>query len=128
VEELAVGRTVLHQHERTRAVYFLLAGALQISVRVGDDDLLVAVLREPGELVGWSAFRPPYRATASVRCEQPSRLLAVPAAAFEELLDREPALGWLLLARVAASVAGRLEQARERLLAAPRPGAAPEGS
>jgi len=24
----------------------------------------------------WSAFRPPYRATASVRCEQPSRLIS----------------------------------------------------
>ena len=117
---------MLHQHDRTRAVHFLLAGALQIYVRVGGDDLLVAVLRDPGELVGWSAFRPPYRATASVRCEEPSRLVTVPVAAFEELFKRDPRLGYVVLGRVAASVADRLEQARGRLLTAPREGRAGE--
>jgi CRP-like cAMP-binding protein len=121
-EDLPAGRTVLHQHDRTRTVHFLLAGALQIYVRVDEDDLLVGVLDGHGELVGWSAFRPPYRATASVRCEQPSRLVTVPVAAFEELFERDPGLGYLLLGRVAAGVADRLEQARERLLTAPRDG------
>ena len=72
-EDLPAGRMVLHQHDRTRTVHLLLAGAPQIYVRVGDHDLLVAVLGDPGELV---AFRPPYRATASIRCEQPSRLIS----------------------------------------------------
>ena len=79
------------------------------------------------ELVGWSAFRPPYRATASVRCEQPSRLVTVPVAAFEELFERDPGLGYLILGRVAAGVADRLEQARERMLTAPRQGPVGEG-
>ena len=77
-EEAPAGRTVLHQHDRVGTVHFLIDGALQILVRVGDDDLLVGVLDGHGELVGWSAFRPPYRSTATVRCERPSRLVAVP--------------------------------------------------
>jgi CRP-like cAMP-binding protein len=127
-EEAPAGRTVLHQHDRVGTVHFLIDGALQILVRVGDDDLLVGVLDGHGELVGWSAFRPPYRSTATVRCERPSRLVAVPAAAFEELFSRNPALGHLLLGRVAAGVADRLEQARERLLAASAQGPAGAGS
>jgi CRP-like cAMP-binding protein len=126
-EEHPAGRAVLHQHDRVRTVHFLVDGALQVLVQVGDDDLLVGVLGGPGALVGWSAFRPPYRSTATVRCERPSRLLAVPAAAFEELVTRDPALGYLVMGRVAAEVAGRLEQARELLLAAAAHGPAGDG-
>jgi hypothetical protein len=51
----------------------------------------------------------------------------VPVAAFEELFARDPALGCLLLGRVAAGVADRLEQARQRLLTVPREGPVGEG-
>jgi CRP-like cAMP-binding protein len=114
-EELPAGGMVFRQSDRARAVHFLLEGSVQILIRVGEEDLLVGVLRRPGELVGWSAFRPPYRYTASVRCEEPSRLARVPATAFEEVFERDPALAYQILQRVATSVANRLEQTRERL-------------
>jgi CRP-like cAMP-binding protein len=114
-EEVPAGGMVLHQSDRARAVHFLLVGSVQILLRVGEEDLLVAVLRRPGELLGWSAFRAPYRYTASVRCEEPSRLVRVPVAVFDELFERDPALAYQTLQRVAASVANRLEHARQRL-------------
>jgi CRP-like cAMP-binding protein len=118
-EQLPAGGIVVRQADRARVVHFLLAGSVQILLRVGEEDLLVAVLRRPGELLGWSAFRAPYRYTASVRCEEPSRLVRVPAAVFEELFARDPGLAYQTLQRVAASVANRLEHARERLCLAP---------
>ena len=69
-EEVPAGGIVVRQSDRARVVHFLLAGSVQILLRVGEEDLLVAVLRRPGELLGWSAFRAPYRYTASVRCEE----------------------------------------------------------
>jgi CRP-like cAMP-binding protein len=118
-EEVPAGGMVLRQSDRARAVHFLVAGSVQILIRVGEEDLLVAVLRDPGELLGWSAFRPPFRYTASVRCEEPSRLVRVPAVVFEELFERQPALAFQVLQRVAVSVANRLEHARERLFLPP---------
>jgi CRP-like cAMP-binding protein len=115
-EEVPAGGMVLRQGDRARAVHFLLAGSVQILLRVGEEDLLVAVVRRPGELLGWSAFRAPYRYTASVRCEEPCRLVRVPAAAFEELFERDPAFAYHTLQRVAVSVTDRLEQARLLLL------------
>jgi CRP-like cAMP-binding protein len=118
-EQLPAGGMLLRQADRARAVHFLLVGSVQILLRVGEEDLLVAVVRRRGELLGWSAFRAPYRYTASVRCEEPSRLVRVPAAVFEELFERDPAFAYQTLQRVAASVATRLEHARERLYLPP---------
>jgi CRP-like cAMP-binding protein/1-acyl-sn-glycerol-3-phosphate acyltransferase len=115
---LPTGQTILHQYDRVGRVYFLVSGSLQILIRVGSEDLLVSVLREPGGLIGWSAFRPPYRSTASVRCAEPCRLLIVAADVFGDLFRREAALAYQMLRRVAASVADRFENARD-LLATP---------
>ena len=127
-EQLPAGGMVLRQADRARAVHFLLAGSVQILLRVGEEDLLVAVLRRPGELLGWSAFRAPYRYTASVRCEEPTRLVRVPASVFEELFERDPAFAYQVLQRVAASVANRLEHARERLRLPPGQALPDEGA
>ena len=115
---VSAGQTILHQYNRVDRVRFLVSGSLQILIRVGSEDLLVSVLREPGALIGWSAFRPPYRSTASVRCTGPCRLLVVGADVFEDLFWRDAALAYQILRRVAASVANRFEDARD-LLAAP---------
>jgi CRP-like cAMP-binding protein len=111
-EQRPAGGMVLHQSDRAWVIHFLVTGSVQILLWVGDEDLLVAVLRRPGELLGLSAFRAPYRYTTSVRCEKPSRLVRIPAAAFEELFERDPAFGYDVLQRVAVCVADRLEHAR----------------
>ena len=122
-EELPAGRTVLHQHDRTRTFTSCPpAHPRSMSVSV----TTTCWWRCWVTRASWSAFRPPYRATASVRCEQSSRLLTLPVAAFQELFERDPGLGYLILGRVAAGIADRLEQARERLLAVPRQGPAGE--
>jgi CRP-like cAMP-binding protein len=120
--ELASGQVVLRQYDRARNVWFLVSGAVQILINVGGDDLLVAVLRDPGELIGWSALRPPYRYTASIRCEERTRLVRLPAEVFDELFERDQALGRLILHRVAVAVANRLEHARDALRAPLRQG------
>ena len=77
-EELPAGRTVLHQHDRTRTVHLLPAGAPQIYVRVGDDDLLVAVLGDPGELVGLPTTLPRDR-LGPLRAAEPADQLPKPS-------------------------------------------------
>ncbi|HKE99649.1 MAG TPA: cyclic nucleotide-binding domain-containing protein [Actinomycetes bacterium] len=124
-QELEPGRVVLRQYDHARSAWLLCSGAVQVLIRVGGEDLLVAVLRDQGELIGWSALRPPYRYTASIRCEERTRLVRVPAEALAELFERDPALEQLVLRRVAAAVADRLERARGALRGPPGPAAAP---
>jgi CRP-like cAMP-binding protein len=121
-DRLVAGTVILRQHDAARDVHFLLRGAVQILMQVADEDLLFAVLSEPGQLIGWSAFRPPFRYTTTVRCEEDSELISVPGAAFEEIFERDPALGYEILKRVAFSVAERFEGARATLHGMPRQG------
>jgi CRP-like cAMP-binding protein len=88
----------------------------------GVDDLLVGTMRESGALLGWSVFRQPYRYTVTTRCEEDCQVMRLPRETIMELVQTHPRLGYLLLKRVAATLANRLEQTRDILVrpAAPR--------
>jgi CRP-like cAMP-binding protein len=116
---LPSGYDLVRQYDRARAVHVLVRGRVQVLLRVGEQDLLVGVLQEPGHLLGWSAFRPPYRYTATVRCESEVRVVSVPAEVFTDLFADDPALEYAVLRRVVAAVAERFEHARA-LLGDPR--------
>jgi CRP-like cAMP-binding protein/1-acyl-sn-glycerol-3-phosphate acyltransferase len=105
------------QHDRAIAVYFLLSGTVQFLIRVaGEDDLLVAVGSEPGLIVGWAAFRAPFRYTTSARCEQECHFLRVPHDVFDRILSEDKETGLLLMRRAAEAMAHRLEFERDRLV------------
>ncbi len=106
------GALVVKQHAPADTVWVLLEGSVEILLRfevVGD--LLVGVQREPGSVIGWSAFREPYLYTTSARCEQECRLLAIPQRAFEEVFDRDPLVGATIVRRVADTIDARLRGA-----------------
>jgi CRP-like cAMP-binding protein len=115
---------IAKQHDRAIALFVLLSGNVQFLIDVeGSGKLLVSVSRDPGLIIGWSIFRPPYRYTTTVRCEGVCRLLRIPHHVIDELVKNDPASGLILLRRVNLSLATRLESERARLLemAAPRP-------
>ena len=111
------GGILLSQHDAAEHVFFLISGAAQSYIRFhGVDDLLVGIIREPGALLGWSVFRQPHRYTATIRCEEDCRVLRLPREVIMKLVETQPRLGYLLLKRVAAVLANRLEQTRDILV------------
>jgi CRP/FNR family transcriptional regulator, cyclic AMP receptor protein len=117
VRTLKRAENLLSQHAAAEHVFFLISGSVQFYIRFhGVDDLLVGTMREPGALLGWSVVRKPHRYTATVRCEEECRVLRLPREALTKLIDTQPRLGYLLLKRVAATLANRLEQTRDFLV------------
>lgn len=109
---------IVRQHDQAQAVFFLISGRVQFLIRFeGVEDLLVGTSRNVGALIGWSVCRSPFRYTASVRCEEPCRVLKVPAGLFSEILSEDPRLGYIILKRVATVLAERFEQTRDLLVA-----------
>jgi CRP-like cAMP-binding protein len=118
---LKQGTMVVRQNDEAQAVYFLLSGAVQVLVYFeGVGDLLMGVQRLPGSLIaGWSAFRPPYRHTSSLRCEEATELIRLPRETFEGIFEEDPYLGYQILKKVANAVDHRLEGSITFLLETP---------
>jgi CRP-like cAMP-binding protein len=126
LRQVATGSTVLHlqrgrvlmsQHDAAEHLFFLISGVVQFYIHFqGVDDLLVGTMREPGALLGWSVFRKPYRYTVTTRCEDDCQVMRLPREIIMELVQTQPRLGYLLLKRVAATLANRLEQTRDILV------------
>lgn len=111
-KQLPQDALVVRQNDEAKAVYVLLEGTVQVLVHFeGVGDLLMGVHREPGSLIGWSAFLAPYRYTDSVRSEEPSKLLRLPRQTFEEIFDEDKYLGYRILKKAATTVDNRLESA-----------------
>ena len=99
--------------------YVLVDGTVELSTAPAADDLRrshrspLRTVVAPGQPLGWSAFRPPYRYSDSVRSHRPSRLLRLPRSSFDDLFARDPAVAHELLRRVNVQVVKQLEFTRE---------------
>jgi CRP-like cAMP-binding protein len=117
VHALERGQVLMSQHDTAEHLFFLISGVVQFYIHFqGVDDLLVGTMRERGALLGWSVFREPYRYTVTTRCEEDCQVMRLPREIIMELVQTQPRLGYLLLKRVAATLANRLEQTRDILV------------
>jgi CRP-like cAMP-binding protein len=121
------GRILMSQHDAAEHLFFLISGVVQFYIHFqGVDDLLVGTIREPGALLGWSVFRKPYRYTVTTRCEDDCQVMRLRREIIMELVRTQPRLGYLLLKRVAATLANRLEQTRDILVKPAAPARMPK--
>ncbi|MDX1387378.1 MAG: cyclic nucleotide-binding domain-containing protein [bacterium] len=115
--ELEQNEIVVQHHDEANWVLFLLSGTAQVYLNFpGQEPLFVGKISDPGSLIGWSAFRAPYRYTSTIRCEEPCRILKIPRNTFEEIQQEDLSLGFEILQRVAEVLALRLDQTKELLI------------
>lgn len=111
------GAVVLREGIDTPFLGAIVEGRVALRLRIPErGDRLTIVTVEPGELLGWSAVVPPYRATVDAVATEPTRLLAVDAAALRERLASDCELAAELLPLVLESVSDRLSASWQQLL------------
>jgi CRP-like cAMP-binding protein len=71
---------------------------------------------EPGEVFAWSSLIAPHQLTATARCSTPTRLVALPADALEDIFARHPQAGGLFMKRLAEVIAQRLRHRTDKLI------------
>jgi CRP/FNR family cyclic AMP-dependent transcriptional regulator len=104
------GSRLFKEGEDASRLYILLSGKVNVQVQpiALTQPLTIVSLSTAGQLVGWSGFMPPSYYTASAVCLEDSRLLAFDGTAFNRALDENPALGLVVMRRIAGVISSRL--------------------
>ena len=107
---------ILHEGADTDTFGIVLEGRVALRLLVPERGAVTVMTVEPGDVVGWSALVPPYRATSTAVAVEPTRLLAFESAPLRKALQEDPALAATVYPRVLEAVARRLGATRHQLL------------
>ncbi len=110
------GEQLLDQHGKATKVALLLDGHVDALISFEDGaEFIVETISERGALLGWSAFRPPFRYTASIRFTSPGHAISIPAAALYDVFARSTELEFQVLQEAASELAVRLRNAQRQI-------------
>lgn len=116
-ETFEAGATILAEGGPTLFLGVVESGRIALRLRVPEQgDRLTILTIEPGELFGWSAVVPPYRATIDAIATEPATVLAIDALGLRTTLARDCDLAAEVLPLVLESLAARLAGSWHQLL------------
>jgi CRP-like cAMP-binding protein len=110
------GALLLAEGDPADNVYLVRRGRVAIEVRVPGLGSVVIETVGPGSVVGWSWLIPPYSWRFDARAMDPVGAVALDGACLRQRADRDPAIGYPLMSRVAAILLDRLQATRVRML------------
>lgn len=112
----SAGDVLTREGEPTDFLGVLLAGRVGLRLRVPERGPLTILTVEPGDVIGWSAVVPPYRATSTVVALADTELAYFAGPALRAALDNDDSLAAEFYPLVLRAVSRRLEGTRLQLL------------
>ena len=112
------GAVLFWEGERAEYLYILLEGEINIFVQLSSrpERITVSALDQPYQTLAWSGLVAPNVYTASALCEKDCRLVAIRGQALMEVLEGDPALGFVVMRRIAEVMSSRMRNTRFALL------------
>ena len=107
---------LLREGDDTKELSILVDGRIALTEHVAGRGSVTLMSAEPGDVFGWSAIIPPYRATATVVSLEPVKVIAIEAEALRGELKENCVLAAGVYPRLAQALARRLEATRQQLL------------
>jgi CRP/FNR family cyclic AMP-dependent transcriptional regulator len=102
--------------EREDSLFILLEGRVQLEMYVPTQGIIKLSVVEALDVLGWSSMTPVVRQrVASGRALMPCRLLCVDAMGLEHVCNADPAMGYIVMRRLANAVASCLLTMRVQL-------------
>jgi CRP-like cAMP-binding protein len=114
--EAEPNQTLMREGEPSDFLAIVLEGRVALRVRVPERGPITVLTVEPGDVLGWSAVVPPYRATSSAIALTQTELAYFDGPTLREALATDEALAAELYPVLLSAVARRLEGTRLQLL------------
>jgi CRP-like cAMP-binding protein len=110
------GETVFREGDPADDFFIVREGDVGVELHVPGQGTMTIATVGAGEILGWSWLVPPHRCAFSARAATRVRAISFDGACLRDKCDRDPALGYELLKRVAMVMADRLQATRLQLL------------
>ena len=113
---VSAGSYLFREGEDADQFFVVRSGRVALDVHVPGRITQIVSTVEAGEVVGWSWFVPPYRWFFDARAVTEVSAVSVDASCVRERCEADPALGFLLMQRVAQVMYQRLQATRLQML------------
>ncbi len=112
--DFSKGEWLFHQNQPADALYLIVTGALEPTVGLNSEDANYTPLPRliDGDVMGWSALVEPRIYKFGSVAEVHSRVVRLDAARLLALMDDNPAVGYLIMSRLAHIIGERLTNLR----------------
>lgn len=110
------GETIFKEGDLADRFYLLLTGSVILSAKGEDGDRLPIQQLGPGEVLGWSWLFEPYSWQYDAVAALPTTAIFLYGTWLRDQCDKDPALGYEIMKRIAAVVITRLQAARRQFL------------
>ncbi len=107
--DCAEGKKIFEQGTPADFLYIVIQGEVSVRFKPDDGPELIVSRIQDGGVFGWSAAFGSGTYTSGAGCTRPSKLLSVLGADLKMLRENHPETGILILERLAAIVAERME-------------------
>jgi CRP-like cAMP-binding protein len=116
IVSIPAGTVLMREAEPNDRMSIVLEGRVSLRMRVPERGQVSIVTIEPGDIVGWSAMVPPYRATSTAVALVDTELAELDGPSLRDAIATDPNLAAQLYPILLKAVARRLEGTRLQLL------------
>lgn len=114
--EAAPGTELFREGDPTDVLGVVVSGRVALRTLVPERGDVTILTVEPGDIYGWSAIVPPYRATSTAIAIEPVTAIVFPGVALRNALREDGELAQAIYPRVLVAVSRRLSATRLQLL------------
>lgn len=107
------GEEIFKQGQKAKTLYVLLDGTVTLRIKAEEEiDLMAETLKETGAVFGTASLMSPNISNVTARCLKNTKALAMDSAGFQEILRRDPLIGFEIMTKLAQLYFQRLNSSR----------------